>query len=41
MGAGRRLQGDVRQAGNLAEGALQVPHQFKRPLGPLGVLQRV
>ena len=39
--AGRGLQRDVRQAGDLRERALQVPHQLERALRALGVLQRV
>ena len=39
--AGRRLQADVRKAADLAQRALQPPHQLQRPLGPLRVLRRV
>ena len=39
--AGGRLQRDVRQAGDLAQRALQLVHQLQRALGALGVLQRV
>ena len=39
--AGGRLQRDVRQAGDLAERLLQVPHQLQRALRAPLVLQRV
>ena len=39
--AGGGLQRDVRQAGDLAQRALQVPHQLERALRALGILQRV
>ena len=39
--AGGGLQADVRQARDLAEGRLEVPHQLERALRAFGVLQRV
>ena len=36
-----RLQGDVRQAADLGQRALEAPHQLQRPLGALRVLRRV
>ena len=39
--AGARLQRDVRQAGDLGQRALEVPHQLERALRALRVLQRV
>ena len=39
--AGRRLQRHVRQAGDLRQRVLQAPHQLERPLGALGMLERV
>ena len=39
--AGARLERDVRQARDLGQRALEVPHELERALRPLGVLQRV
>ena len=41
VGARRRLQRDVRQAGDLRQRSLQAPHQLERPLRARRVLQRV
>jgi len=41
VGAGRGLEADVRQAADLAQRALQQPHQLQRSLGALRVLGRV
>ena len=39
--AGARLQRDVRQAGDLAQRLLELPHQLQRALGALRALRRV
>ena len=39
--AGARLQRDVREAGDLAQRLLELPHQLQRALGALGRLRRV
>ncbi len=41
VGAGAGLQRDVRQTADLAQRALEVPHQLQRALGPLRALERV
>ena len=41
VGAGARLEADVRQAADLLQRALQQPHQLQRALGALRVLRRV
>ncbi len=39
--AGRGLEADVRQPGDLAERLLEPPHHLERALGAVGVLERV